>query len=272
VDQVLRTIESLAENQGPVTRYESRHGRTMPFNRLDDHQSIWQALISAERMADVGLLAAAVAHEVNNLIGGVRGFAQLAQMSGSLEDHERVVDVVFETSERAKTLAGDLLTIATRDPERQETASLAGVVQQVATLLQRSLRKQNIEINVDIHDRWMVHTQLGKFQQVLLHVMLSATSGMPRGGTLAIQSCHAEDGGITISLRDDGALFTEEEQQALFEPHAAALAPEGRLSGAGLAVCHEVMRQLGGSISGGNQPDGGVEMLLTLPKTARVGY
>ncbi len=232
------------------------------------------ALIQSEKMASVGYLAAGVAHEFNNLIGGILGYAQLADLTGSVDDYKKTVQVVFEVSQRAKKIIGNLLTFSRRTDERKELIKITDLVDQVVTLVERRFGKQKIDIVREIDDELAVEIEVGQLQQALLQLLMSAQQAMPNGGQVIIAAHARGDKAIRLSVEDSGSPLTSEELNDVFEPFSGlqgtASRFSGRTKGVGLAVVQSLVQRLGGEIEVTTGPHGGCLFTITLPPSASV--
>jgi two-component system, NtrC family, sensor kinase len=228
---------------------------------------LWPAYVDTARLANLGTLAGGIAHEFNNLVGGILGFAQLAKMSAEVEDYERLVEVVFETSKRAQEIAGDLLCVANRVPGETEICSLADCVREVLNLVQRRFHKQNIELINDVPRELAVDLPAGRFQQVLLQLLLSVKDAMPKGGVITLNAQFDESGRIVLTVADDGPPIEPELHPHAFDSAGPATA---RLAGGGFAISQSIMRGMGGELALCDAAETGVTVQAILPASMRV--
>ncbi|HPQ69748.1 MAG TPA: response regulator [bacterium] len=253
------------------------HGKAMAlvliYDQTEDHY-MRLALMQSEKMAVIGNLAAGVAHEFNNLVGGILGFAQLAKLTEEMDDYRKTVEVVFEVSERAKKIIGDLLTFSRRPPNQIEHITIEEMVDQVITLVERRFDKQQIKIVREIEPEIAIEFDVGQLQQVVLQLLMSARESMPKSGTIVIRSFMDADDCAVIEVVDDGEQIPMSLVEHLFEPFYSFSGPlsffEGRTKGLGLAVVHSIVMKLNASIQVSNNDAAGVTFRVKLPSAATI--
>jgi signal transduction histidine kinase len=199
-------------------------------------EALWAELRRADRMAGVGALAAAVAHEFNNLIGGILGFAQLAQFSDAAEDYKKLTDVIYETSKRVKTIAGALLAIAMRPADQVETVGLGDAVGQVVTLIERRFRKQNIAVTVQTVGVPLARLNLAHFHHALLSVLLRAKDRLEAGAHVTVRSAATPDGRVRVDVEERGPRAGDDRAAAAADPDI------------GLSLSRAAMEEFGGAL------------------------
>ena len=256
----------------PLTDPNGKQQALVQIQDVTEAHYMKVALVQSEKMAGVGTLAAGVAHEFNNLVGGMMGYAQLAKLTEQLEDYQKTVEVVFEASERAKKIIGDLLIFSRRPTDQVETVKAMEVVDQVVTLVERRFNKQQINLEISVPDDLVIESDIGQLQQALLQLMMSAQEAMPEGGTLSIEVTLTTDQQIQFKIIDSGEKLKEEQLENIFEPFSSLEGPstffEGRTKGLGLAVVHSIMHNLGATIDVQNNDDAGCTFTVVLPSSA----
>jgi len=250
----------------------ARHGKPMVlvrFHEITMERLLWESYVQTDKMAGVGALAGSVAHEFNNLIGGIHGFAQLAQMSGKQEDNQKLIEAATQASKRARKIADGLLRMALQSEIRMEVIEVGSLVDQVVALVERSFRKYNITIDQAIEELFSIRSNNHGLQQVLLHFLMSARAGLEKGGVIRIRAGREVDGRFWLGVEDQGPTVSEEVIRHAFVPDQAMLDPAvretPRVRGLGLAVTQTVMHRLGGEVTLVNREDGGCAITLFLP-------
>jgi len=228
------------------------------------------ALIQSEKMASIGHLAGGVAHEFNNLIGGILGFAQLADLTGNPDDYKKTVSVVLEVSQRAKKIINNLLTFSRRVDEQKEMIKVADLVDQVVTLVERRFAKQRVNIAQDIPEDLALEIEIGQLQQALLQLLMSAQQAMPHGGVVTISARLANDGAMLIEVDDNGEALSSDELKNVFEPFYSLRGSSsffsGRTKGVGLAVVKSLVLTMGAQVEArASTRGGGCTFTITLP-------
>ncbi len=217
-----------------------------------------------ERMAVVGKLATALAHEINNPLGVIALYTQLAlgltEPGGELADHLRTVQ---RNTELCKKVVRDLLDYARRRPPERRTLDLAPVLERVARTLAPHADRSAVAIRVERAEpgEVTVHGDGDQLQQVMVNLGLNAIDAMPSGGELVFRLSATPDG-ARIDVRDTGEGIAEDLLERIFAPFFTTKA-QG--TGLGLAVSRDVVAAHGGRIDAKSRPGTGTEFTIQLP-------
>ena len=217
-------------------------------------------------MAMVGMLAAGVAHEFNNLLAGIQGYAQLAEMGqASLDD---VKDICIKQCKRGSSIVQDLLSFSRRQDETEGEVDLNALLDEVLRLVGRELVKSRISVQKKIERVPTFKGSPGGIERTILNLIMNAAEAMPKGGTLSV-ALERADSHIVLSVSDTGGGIREEHPSRIFEPFRAT---DGRWSrfrslstGLGLTVCRNIVSAHGGEIQAESEPGSGTTFKVTLP-------
>jgi len=249
--------------------------------RIAERAELASALARGDRLASVGVMSAQVAHEINNPLTTVLGYAKLLQEDKPETHPDRAgLELIASEAERMKKIIGGLLEYA-RAPRASEpsvaasgdpgSAELAAVVRHVEALVAPQLRKAKAKLVSDIDATKPVAIEAHALQQVLVNLVQNAAQALENGGTITI-SAHPAPGGIAtaISVADDGPGIPAKDRARVFDPFFTTKAP-GTGTGLGLAVCKHLVTTAGGTIEVGDGPGGkGAEFKMTLPNSGTV--
>jgi len=236
--------------------------------RADAERRVLQArLRHSERLETVGQLAGGLAHEFNNLLGVIVGYAGiLAEEIGDRPELRADLQPIMDAAERAGRLTRQLLIFSRRDTQQLEELSLNEVVAGVRELLVGSLGS-SIVLEVGLEAALpRVRADRGHVEQVLMNLAVNARDAMPEGGTLRITTGSAvlDDAYcaehpdarpgqfVELTVRDTGTGMSPEIAARAFEPFFTTK-PPGRGTGLGLATVHGAMTRAGGSVSAESQ-------------------
>ncbi|NTV62627.1 MAG: GAF domain-containing protein, partial [Oscillochloris sp.] len=169
-------VRSLLEDEQRVLMTFARQAATVIqnarlFRKVQESQA---ELIQSSKLAAVGTFAAGIAHEFNNLLAGMLGYAQLGLASPDDETKNESLKVVVDTCKRGKSITGSLLTFARRQEPRRELADLYDAVQGTLTLMEIELRKHNIKIERQINPVPSTICDSGQISQVFLNFLTNA--------------------------------------------------------------------------------------------------
>ena len=234
---------------------------------ITTRKKLEKELIHAEKMAGVGQLAAGIAHEFNNFLAMISGYAQLAK-AGTLADKERAIDVAEKVSERAKTVVKNLISFAREDKPEKKPADIAEILEEALAPLSTQLKRQGITIKRHYSPVPMTLCDPGQIRQVLFNIILNAIQAMREGGDLAIY-LFSKDDEVVIKIVDAGCGIPDEIQEKIFDPFittkGAIAGGEISGTGLGLSVSYGLIKEHGGDIGAENNVGGGATFTISLP-------
>ena len=222
-------------------------------------------LIHADRLATLGQLAAGVAHELNEPLGNILGFAQLAEKHadippGVVEDVEKIV----KASLHAREVVKKLLLFARQMPPRKQPVNLNDLVANGLYFLEARCSKANIRLVRDLSPELpMLVGDSSQLHQVLVNLVVNAIQAMSDGGRLTIRT-QAEGGWLKLIVEDTGVGIDEDVLKKIFLPFFTTKdVQEG--TGLGLAVVHGIVTAHGGTIEVQSKRGEGSRFEVRLP-------
>jgi len=235
-------------------------------------------LQQAQRLESVGRLAGGVAHDFNNMLTGIMGFAQLA-LSRLPADHgaRKQLERIVETGERAAGLTAQLLAFSRKQRHEPRIQDLNEVVLGVGALVERVIGDAVSFAVTPAASPLYVRLDAAQIEQVLLNLAVNAKDAMPDGGvlTISVSECHVEPGDVApatmapgryarIAVTDTGSGMTAEVREKAFEPFFTTK-ESGKGTGLGLATVYGLMQQHEGHIELESEPGRGTTFHLYLP-------
>jgi signal transduction histidine kinase/CheY-like chemotaxis protein len=227
-------------------------------------------LIQAAKLAAIGEMAAQVAHEINNPLTSVLGFASLLveQLPADSSLHADAGLIMTEAS-RARDIVRDLLDFSRQRPFFPQTIDVNGVLRQAVGLI----RLQGV-MSVTIDEQYAddlppIEVDPARMKQVFLNIINNAVQAMPKGGLLTVRTGASVDE-VTVAFADTGPGIAPEHRERIFEPFFTTKS-EVNGTGLGLAVSLGIVRQHGGTIDLVSELGKGSTFTIRIPRTRREG-
>jgi two-component system, NtrC family, sensor kinase len=223
-----------------------------------------EQLIQSEKLAGIGRLAAGVAHEINNPLGVILGYARVLQRRVDERAGEDL-RVIEEEALRCRDIVEGLLDLARPERTGSDNVELRATCNEIVERLREARQLSEQQVRVEGEGR--VVGNAARLRQALTNLVKNAMDAVgTSGGILVrIESGTDSDGVVRVRVRDTGPGLSEEDQQRLFEPFYTTK-PGG--TGLGLAVSRAIARAHGGDIQARNCERGGAEFVLRLPRRA----
>jgi C4-dicarboxylate-specific signal transduction histidine kinase len=219
----------------------------------------------------VGLLVSGVAHEINNPLQAILGFAELLQMQHRLPDSVTTdLKLIQKESARACAIIRNLALFARQQPGEAAPVRLAEVFSSVAELRQRRLESEDIELVVRDRSTHHVTAVFTELQQVILNCVVNAEQAIVMSGRLPGRiTLRAEDAGdrVVIEVEDTGPGVPPDDEAKLFQPFFTTK-PVGQGTGLGLSVSYGIIDSMGGTMGYRRAPAGGAVFYFDLPAFA----
>jgi len=224
-----------------------------------------QQLIASDRLVSVGELAASIAHEFNNPLQIIMGFAQEMldeeKQSGPRLDGLKIIEA--ETV-RCRELIRNLMNFARPQSAKPEATEVEPIVAGAARLAWHYLLKSKVRLDSQIAPGLPpIRADANQIQQVMINLLFNAAEAMPEGGEIKIRGAVAADGTIVVSISDSGVGIPESALPHIFRPFFTTKQKKGM--GLGLSICERIVRGHGGHIAVESRPGKGTTFHLHFP-------
>jgi PAS domain S-box-containing protein len=234
----------------------------------EERQRMEQQIQLAGRLAAVGELAAGVAHELNNPLAAVQGFAQLLASRKDLDDSvKNDVETIFKESKRASRITSNLLSFARRHKPEKSLISINEALAQSIDLHAYRMRVNNIELSTELDPGLpMTMADFHQMQQVFVNLITNAEQAMTETSGKGKLSVTTESAGdvIRITFSDDGPGIPEAVIGRIFNPFFTTKSV-GKGTGLGLSISFGIVQQHDGRMYASSKPDEGTTFLIELP-------
>lgn len=233
-------------------------------------EALQKQVIRQERLAAIGVLVSGVAHELNNPLQAILGFADLLQMREDLPASVRSeLALIQKESARASVIIRNLSRFSRQQTADPSPVRLQDVVSSVVELLRRKLEDQGIVLDVAVRDAPPVMAVFAELQQVVLNFMINSEQALTRrsGPRRIVVRVLTRDGRTRLEVEDNGGGVPSDDEPKLFQPFFTTK-PVGEGTGLGLSVSYGIIQSHGGVI--GYQPagDDGALFYFELPALA----
>jgi len=227
-----------------------------------------QQLLLAGRLAAVGELAAGVAHELNNPLTAVQGYAQLLTEKAELpEEISADVQIIYREAKRASKITHNLLAFAREHTPKWDSISINDAIKDILELYAYHLIANNIEINTELTTNLpRTMADFNQIQQVFVNLLINAEQAMTDANGKGVLTIRTEqvNGYICTTFSDDGPGIAAEDIDRLFDPFFTTK-EVGKGTGLGLSICYGIVNEHGGRIYARRKPSSGATFVVELP-------
>jgi two-component system NtrC family sensor kinase len=285
IGQLAETFNRMTHSLGQSRKEIEEYNRTLEEKIIERTRQLGDAqaqLIQSEKMGAIGQLAAGVAHELNNPLGGILGYAQFTleklrknvpekTTRKEIDSFLRYVGDIELQARRCKTIVQNLLRFSrsSRTVEFDEI-DINQAMQETVSFVEHQLRINQIELVVDLGtDMPQLLGNAGQLQQVFTNLIINSMHASEPDSVITIKSryCHALgefDGTVEFSVSDSGHGIAPEDLKRIFEPFFTTK-EVGKGTGLGLSVSYGIVKEHGGEITVDSEPGRGSTFTVILP-------
>jgi PAS domain S-box-containing protein len=234
--------------------------------RAYEHLSQTQEqLLQSEKMSAVGQLISGVAHELNNPLTAILGYAQLLETESQTDRARDFTNKIFRQAQRTHRVVQNLLSFARQRKPEKEQVDVRRVMDDALTLRDYDLKLNNIVVEREFSQSVApVVADAHQLEQVFLNIINNAADAMleaGRAGRLRVRVA-SEGGKVAIEIHDNGPGLKDTKR--IFDPFYTTK-QVGKGTGLGLSICYGIVKEHGGEITAFNHPQGGAVFRVLLP-------
>lgn len=249
-----------------------------------DKTRLTEQLQQSQKMESIGRLAGGVAHDFNNILSVINGYAEICLLKME-KDHplREEIQIILESGKRAARLTQQLLAFSRKQIIRQELLDVNREIDNIRKMLDRLLG-EDIEIEVFKNkELWPVKIDRSQLEQVILNLSINARDAMPTGGKLTIETTNVSLGEaymknhynitpgdyVMLAISDNGQGMDNETKKHIFEPFFTTK-EQGKGTGLGLATVYGIIKQNNGEIQVYSEPGQGTTFKIYMPRSEEI--
>lgn len=274
----------IADSSAPIRdETDEISGVVLVFRDVTEEYAVQEQLRQSQKLDAIGQLAGGVAHDLNNMMGGIMGGAELLEPRIPPQDDKAAgyLEIIQESVQRAAGLTTKLLAFAKQQPTASTPVDVHRIIEDTVALLKQTIDKRiRIESNLEAEASTVVGDDV-QLQSVFLNLGINSAQAMPDGGSLVfstrtteVTEAQCRAGGsslkkglyLQVEVRDTGCGIPPENMERIFEPFFTTKRP-GEGTGLGLAASHGTITQHGGVITVYSEPNVGTASHILLPLT-----
>jgi PAS domain S-box-containing protein len=264
--------------------YRGRWAATSTIIDITRERTLESQLFQSQKIESIGMLAGGVAHDFNNILTTMTGYATLLAMKISKEDPlQRYVGHILSASRKAADLTRSLLAFSRQQPLSLRPVDLNDILKETAQLLRRLLTEDILLKTLLCSEDLIVMADSTQIDQILFNLTTNARDAMPGGGSLSLETKLVElDSGslrvyginkpgkyALLKVSDTGVGMDEKTRERIFEPFFTTK-EVGKGTGLGLSTVYGIVAQHKGFITVSSEPGVGTAFYLHLPVTGEV--
>jgi len=260
----------------PFSHASGINGAIAVFHDISRERAAQEQLLISDRMASVGMLAAGVAHEINNPLAAV--FANVEMITSTFGDGRSLQDADIKdlqemledarvAADRVRQIVRDLKIFSRAEEEELRAVDLRGMLESTLRMARNEIRHR-ARLVTEYEDGLLARGSESRLGQVFLNLIVNAAQAIPEGraerNTITVTSRRGAGEMAVVEVRDTGAGMSPETLRRLFTPFFSTK-PQGEGTGLGLAIAHRIVTSLGGTIEVESTRGKGTMFRVTLP-------
>jgi len=278
-----RRMRSLPDGTGAQRRWEASFNPILDpggqvthvvevWRDITDRSQLESQLSHSERLSSLGMLAAGVAHEINNplasVMAGIESLSRWLKRAGlgseAGAEAAEVLAVIEREITRCRETTDKLMLLAQPYSVNPSWVRLNQAARDTVSLLRFQMRKQDVEVverlDPDLPEIWAKETGM---RAVCMNLMMNAVHAMPAGGTLTVTTAGGESG-VVLTVEDTGSGIASHHLDRIWDPFFTTK-PIGQGTGLGLSITQRIVARHGGTIRVENPPSEGARFVVELP-------
>jgi len=237
-------------------------GGVQSFRDITEEKKRHELYCRTEKMAALGQLAAGVAHEINNPLGNIIGYAKMIKPGENQEKIDQRLEVIVEQARKCSDIVKGLLDYSRSSISEPAKIDINKTVKQVVAVLQLQLNKKNIHVSLDLTKLPLVLADSRKLEQLILNLVLNASQAVDDEGQIKLKTW-SDKNMVHLSVQDNGPGVPDDLRCRIFDPFFTTK-PVGKGTGLGLSICVGIIEEIGGMLELDNTSEGAC-FIISLP-------
>ncbi|MBO1225103.1 MAG: PAS domain S-box protein [Candidatus Scalindua sediminis] len=235
---------------------------------ITERKKLEEQLVRSERLAAIGELAAEVAHEINNPLGGLQNFVKMvAREPANVQQTKEFIELIQEGLNRIEVIVKRLTTFSKPYVLRMSDHDLNDIVKESLIFMEHRIEDENISLQKRFAPNLpKVYVDVDNVSQVIINLLANAFDSMPNGGKLLIESklCKDHDSCVQFLISDTGYGIKKDEVDKIFDPFFSTKGNSKGI-GLGLAISKRIMEDHGGNIRVASSSGKGTTFAVCFP-------
>jgi len=247
-------------------------GNIIIIEDVTEYDQLQKQVILSEKLASVGLLAAGVAHEINNPLGIIYNYLSYIKSRFHDLDLHEAIDNVHEEIAAISNIVSNLHTFSDNTQISLEVLEINGLIAGMLKLIKHSTRYKQITIHFEPSEAEIeIRANKSELKQVVLNLLKNSFEAMPSGGDIYIRTGLLSENGsnlVRMTFQDTGPGISDENPHNIFLPFYSTKKGSEQNLGLGLSVSYGIIKKYHGSITVENINGAGCQFVITLPQSA----
>jgi signal transduction histidine kinase len=224
---------------------------------------VQQQMIQSERLAEIGIMSAGIAHEVNNPLSVMLGKAEMILEEDDPAHIKKYAQDIIKYSKKASDIVKRITFYSRAASSPGKRVNLNEQLKEAIKISKYSVNFDNVELLTDCQDVPLINGNAGEIEQVFVNLLNNAVEAMQGTGRLSVTSRH-ENGAVVITIKDTGPGIGKENLNKLFTPFFTTK-DHGKGTGLGLNIVHKIIMNHRGSISVESEEGKGTAFIVRFP-------
>ncbi|MEI6385433.1 MAG: ATP-binding cassette domain-containing protein [Spirochaetota bacterium] len=255
---------------------EGQHiGSVLVIEDISEYDKMQKKMILSEKLASVGLLAAGVAHEINNPLEIIYNYIAALKKRVQGRDALDTVGKLGEEIAYISSIVNNLVNLGDTDRLADEEIDLTDTISRILDLLRQSAKSRRIRMDFSPSpDPLRTMVNANEVKQVILNLMKNSFEAMPEGGVISVSTARVNEEGLPMAIvrvADEGPGISAENLGDVFLPFYTTKKSTGSNIGLGLSVSYAILERHGGRLMVENLPAGGCSFSMALPLSPNDG-